>query len=552
MKWAGYLSKKKKEGIVLANQTSIFDFSDFYDEGFEKTERLDQAIYVFQDGSLWSGYSEGGDGSTRDIDHGVIEAFFKEASIDRSHPDFQSLKLEELIQIIPETRTVLVLSDNQYSQEQLEVLHQLEEENFVIEQLESTLHKAPSQEVRATRNAYKLDIDTRTSEIDEENFRAELANSLERRELYFNQQLSISARLKDSYREVSIEQAPNTFAFENYQYEIAINGYYANEVTDSLEIHSAEDMLNVLESVGGLLAFDRETQKELTDSIQNMLNNSEYETHDGLMKRRLVVGPLKQDRETGNIDVLLVDDRRLPTHYHLLYDSKNAVWTTTENLTVTQENLEHLATVIDNQALSKNKDTPHTERQVSDQEMVYEHLANQYGIANDQAFPPSEYKILFGSPMIKSEEEIVSAIRQQRGEKLFDWIYHETHTPGDLSVYKEELALTLEKRVIDGHKFYQLDEQMELLLHSGKDGSYDGLIFKEAGGRETFHAMDAKAAGRQLAEQGAIPCSQGSMSLLQRFLANDQSRDYQQHLIHNKVMQETYKEETGRSMTGRG
>ncbi|EOA3013129.1 hypothetical protein ACHY8Y_002599 [Enterococcus faecalis] len=123
----------------MTENKSRFDFSDFYEEGFEKTENLEQAIYVFQDGTLWSGYSEGGDGYTRDVDHGSIEAFFKDSSIDRYHPDFHSLKLKEMIQIVPETRTVLTLIDNHYSQEQIEVLQQLEENNFIIEQLESTL-----------------------------------------------------------------------------------------------------------------------------------------------------------------------------------------------------------------------------------------------------------------------------------------------------------------------------------------------------------------------------------------------------------------------------
>lgn len=123
----------------MTENNSRFDFSDFYEEGFEKTENFEQAIYVFQDGTLWSGYSEGGDGYTRDVDHGSIEAFFKDSSIDRYHPDFHSLKLEEMIQIVPETRTVLTLIDNHYSQEQIEVLQQLEENHFIIEQLENTL-----------------------------------------------------------------------------------------------------------------------------------------------------------------------------------------------------------------------------------------------------------------------------------------------------------------------------------------------------------------------------------------------------------------------------
>ncbi len=143
----------------MKETSSRFDFSDFIDEGFEKTDNLEQAIYVFKDGSLWSGYSEGGDGRIRDVDHGTIEAFFKDPSIDRYHPDFWSMTMEEMIQVVPENRLVLTLTDNHYTQEQLEVLHQLEEENFTIEQLESTIVK----EVNQSKNIgseYRLAIKT--------------------------------------------------------------------------------------------------------------------------------------------------------------------------------------------------------------------------------------------------------------------------------------------------------------------------------------------------------------------------------------------------------
>lgn len=150
---SSFFIQKRKEERNMVKKNSIFDFSDFYDEGFEKTEDLSKAIYVFQDGSLWSGYSEGGDGNVRDVDHGSIEAFFKDSSIDRYHPDFHSLKLEELIQIVPETRTVLALIDNNYTDEQLYVLHQLEEENFNIERLESTLTK----EVEESVDEYEIE-----------------------------------------------------------------------------------------------------------------------------------------------------------------------------------------------------------------------------------------------------------------------------------------------------------------------------------------------------------------------------------------------------------
>ncbi|QQR11215.1 DUF3991 domain-containing protein [Enterococcus faecalis] len=334
----------------MVKKNSIFDFSDFYDEGFEKTEDLSKAIYVFQDGSLWSGYSEGGDGNVRDVDHGSIEAFFKDSSIDRYHPDFHSLKLEELIQIVPETRTVLTLIDNNYTDEQLYVLHQLEEENFNIERLESALTKEVEQSIDeyVEYNDYKLTIDRPNTA--EEKFRKELFDRLEEKELFFNQQLSINAVLKENLIKQYEEHTPEHFVFEDYNYEIAISGYYANETNDSLElvgeINSADKMLDVLENVGGIMTFDKKEQQKITDSIQKILNNSDYETHDGLGDRRLVVGPLKQNMVTENIDILIVDEHGLPTHYHLMYDSTEYEWTTTENITMPPEKLDYLATII--------------------------------------------------------------------------------------------------------------------------------------------------------------------------------------------------------------
>lgn len=143
---------------------SRFDFSDFFDEGFEKTDNLGQAIYVFHDGSLWSGYSEGGDGLIRDVDHGTIEAFFKDPSVDRYHPDFWSMTMEEMIQVVPENKMVLILQNNQYSEKQIEVLNQLEDSGFKIEKLESTLtEKNEKVEQEAISSYKKHEINKNTS-----------------------------------------------------------------------------------------------------------------------------------------------------------------------------------------------------------------------------------------------------------------------------------------------------------------------------------------------------------------------------------------------------
>lgn len=117
---------------------SKFDFSDFVEEGFKKTKALEKGIYIFRDGFLWSGFSEGGS-NIRDIDHGVIEAFLKDTSVDRYHLDFRSMVLEEFVQIVPETKMVLALANSYYSPEQLQTIQELVDLGYTQELLESTL-----------------------------------------------------------------------------------------------------------------------------------------------------------------------------------------------------------------------------------------------------------------------------------------------------------------------------------------------------------------------------------------------------------------------------
>ncbi|MGL9942331.1 MULTISPECIES: hypothetical protein [Enterococcus] len=153
----------------MQKEVSNFDFSDFYDEGFEKTSNIRQAIYVFQDGSMWNGYSEGGGGYIRDVDHGSIEAFFKDTSIDRYHPEYHSMVLSELVQVVPETQTVLTLAANNYSEEQLKVLQQFQQEGFSIEQLENHSEVKQIYSTEEIEQAY-IELEQNLMELDDEEF----------------------------------------------------------------------------------------------------------------------------------------------------------------------------------------------------------------------------------------------------------------------------------------------------------------------------------------------------------------------------------------------
>lgn len=157
----------------MRKEVSNFDFSDFYDEGFEKTSNIRQAIYVFQDGSMWNGYSEGGGGYIRDVDHGSIEAFVKDTSIDRYHPEYHSMVLSELVQVVPETQTVLTLAANNYSEEQLEILQQFQQEGFSIEQLENHSEAKQIYSTEEIEQAY-IELEQNLMALEDEKFWGEL------------------------------------------------------------------------------------------------------------------------------------------------------------------------------------------------------------------------------------------------------------------------------------------------------------------------------------------------------------------------------------------
>lgn len=130
---------KRGTGSEIVNQTNslpVFDFSDFEEE-FEKTEELDKAIFIFKDGSLYSGFSEGG--NIRDIDHGSIAYFITDPKIDRYHPDFWSIVLQEVVQVVPESNSILMLENHEYSEEQQVKIKEYENMDYEVHQLESTI-----------------------------------------------------------------------------------------------------------------------------------------------------------------------------------------------------------------------------------------------------------------------------------------------------------------------------------------------------------------------------------------------------------------------------
>ncbi|MEG0732249.1 MAG: hypothetical protein RR470_07635 [Vagococcus sp.] len=137
------VNTNNETGSEIVNQTTslpVLDVSEMEEDGFEKTEELDKAIYIFKDGTLLSGFSEGG-GNKRDIEHGTLEGYINDPKVDRYHPDFWSIILQEVVQIVPEAKTILFLESHEYSEAQQEKMNEYEINGYELISLESRIQK---------------------------------------------------------------------------------------------------------------------------------------------------------------------------------------------------------------------------------------------------------------------------------------------------------------------------------------------------------------------------------------------------------------------------
>ena len=107
----------------MTNLTNQQIIKMFEAEGVETTDNLEEAIYILSDGTLISGMFYDGD---RTEDHRVIEVLFDD--IDRYTNNFWELAHERtgMIQHIPECNQLLINKTNVLSDEQLEIVKQME------------------------------------------------------------------------------------------------------------------------------------------------------------------------------------------------------------------------------------------------------------------------------------------------------------------------------------------------------------------------------------------------------------------------------------------
>ncbi|MDM7536362.1 zincin-like metallopeptidase domain-containing protein [Lactococcus lactis] len=132
--------------ILEEKRQSTLDFSAFEDEGYERTGDLTRAIYILPEGDLWSGYySEAPE--VRAIEHREIEGFVRDENIDRDSNGFWKEILKEVVMVIPEKETLLLLNGANYDDGQKERLSDYQELGWNITNEDPKLTVSDGQEI---------------------------------------------------------------------------------------------------------------------------------------------------------------------------------------------------------------------------------------------------------------------------------------------------------------------------------------------------------------------------------------------------------------------
>lgn len=175
-------------------------------------------------------------------------------------------------------------------------------------------------------------------------------------------------------------------------------------------------------------------------------------------------------------------------------------------------------------------------------------FAEKWGLASDVAFTQKDIERLYGASEELTEKELRAKIHLERNETVFDWSYTGEKTPEEIAAYRNEQLLNFKKIVIEGHNFYQVDESMEIVLVPAKEGhAIDFMIFDRVGDSSSLTMGSREEAMAKLIELDAIPTD--NLPFVGKFLSDGRDQKMQQHLIHNQVMRDTYRSETGREMT---
>ncbi|MBC1604472.1 ImmA/IrrE family metallo-endopeptidase [Listeria rocourtiae] len=172
----------------------------------------------------------------------------------------------------------------------------------------------------------------------------------------------------------------------------------------------------------------------------------------------------------------------------------------------------------------------------------------EYGLELDVAFEEKDLEALFDGQ--KSEKEIYAAIQSHRNEMIVDWSYNETKPAEVIDLYEQATMLHLRSQVLNGHRFYQVGEEMELLL-SVNDKSpkeYSVTTFRQTGAITDLQMGSLEEAAKVITEKQAIPVKKEAMEYMQQEAKKQRGREQQLTLQQNRVMAKTYHKETGRNI----
>ena len=182
------------------------------------------------------------------------------------------------------------------------------------------------------------------------------------------------------------------------------------------------------------------------------------------------------------------------------------------------------------------------------EESALARFSQKYGIADDLAFSLADCERFYKMADQVDEKQLLAQIKLHRNETVFDWSYTGEKTPEEIAAYRNEQLLNFKKIVIEGHNFYQVDESMEIVLVPAKEGqAIDFMIFDRVGDSSSLTMGSRDEAMAKLIELDAIPTD--NLPFVGKFLGEGRDQKLQQHLIHNQVMRDTYRSETGREMT---
>ena len=123
-KYKNYNNAYRGKGVLQMRTITNEQIIEMFEaEGIETTDNLNESIYILDDGTMISGMFYDGD---RTEDHRVIEVLFDD--IDRYTNNFWELAHERtgMIQHVPECNQLLINKTNVLSDEQLEIVEQME------------------------------------------------------------------------------------------------------------------------------------------------------------------------------------------------------------------------------------------------------------------------------------------------------------------------------------------------------------------------------------------------------------------------------------------